>query len=133
MLTAIYCVVMPRVEMAVRSIFGSSGRGPNIIVQYPDQRDLTGNMEDTPRMAGSSRIDLNINQTRNNIGTESSKSFDNGNLLALTFSYNQQMHAHRTLFKVNSMCLHLSWEGRREKLVNPAVSYKQHLLFDFQE
>ena len=34
-----------RVEMAVRSIKGSTGTRPNSIVQIPDRKDFTGNTE----------------------------------------------------------------------------------------
>ena len=47
-LTAVSIVVIPRVEMAVRSITKSSRRGPNSVVQNPDQRDFTGITEKTP-------------------------------------------------------------------------------------
>ena len=49
--TAMDKVVIPRVEMAVRSITGSSGHGPNFVVQNPDRRNFTGNTENTPLMA----------------------------------------------------------------------------------
>ena len=38
-------LVIPRVETAVRSITGSSGRGPNSVAHNHDQRDFSGNME----------------------------------------------------------------------------------------
>ena len=56
-LTAMDDVVIPRVKMAVRSIIGSSGRGWNSVVQNLDQRDCSGNMENTPLMTASSRTD----------------------------------------------------------------------------
>ena len=40
--------VIPGVEMAVRSVTGSSGNVPNSIVQNPDRKDFTGNTETTP-------------------------------------------------------------------------------------
>ena len=42
-LTAMDKVVIPRAEMTVRSITGSSGHGPNSVVQNPARRDFTGN------------------------------------------------------------------------------------------
>ena len=53
-LTAMDKIVIPRVEMTVRSITGSSLHGPNSAVQSPDRRDLTGNTENTPLMLASS-------------------------------------------------------------------------------
>ena len=58
-LTAMDKVKIPGVEMVVRSITGSSGRGPNIAVQNLDRRDFTGNIENTPLMSASSWLDLN--------------------------------------------------------------------------
>ena len=42
-LTAMGNVVIPRVEVAVRSITGSSGQGPSGVVQNADRTDFTGN------------------------------------------------------------------------------------------
>ena len=39
-LTTLDNLVISRVEMVRRSITGSSGRGPNSVVQNPDQRDF---------------------------------------------------------------------------------------------
>ena len=58
-LTAMDRVVIPRVEMAVKSISGSSRHGPNSEVQNPDRRDFLGNSGSTPLMSASSRLDLN--------------------------------------------------------------------------
>ena len=85
-LTSMVRVVIPRVEMAMRSItgFGSSGRGPCSVVQNSDRRDFLGNMEDTPLMTACYRADLNINdridETRNIENTE------DGNSPALKFA-----------------------------------------------
>ena len=53
-LTAMDKVVLPRVEMAVTSITGSSGHRPNSEVQNPDRRDFLGNAGNTPLMSASS-------------------------------------------------------------------------------
>ena len=45
MLTAMDNVVLPRVELVVKSITESSGRGPNSMVQLVDQRNFSGNAE----------------------------------------------------------------------------------------
>ena len=58
-------VVIPRVEMAVRSIIESSVRGLNSKIQNLDQRDFSGNTENTPIISASSRVELNIDQDRN--------------------------------------------------------------------
>ena len=66
-LTAMYNVVILRVEMAVRLITGSSRHVPNSVVQNLEQRDFSGIMEDTPLMTASSRTDLDINHIRNRL------------------------------------------------------------------
>ena len=50
-LTAIDSVVIPTVDMAVKSITGSTGHGTNSEVQNPDRRDFWGILE-TPRHIG---------------------------------------------------------------------------------
>ena len=59
-LTAMKNVVIPWIEMAVRSITGSSGSGPNSIVQSPDRRDFARKIEKTPLRSASSWLDLKI-------------------------------------------------------------------------
>ena len=49
-------VVIPRVEMAVKSITGSTGHRMNNDVQNPDRRDLLGNIRNTPFMSASGRL-----------------------------------------------------------------------------
>ena len=63
--TAMDKVIIPRVEMAVRSITGSSGRGHNSVVKNPNRGDFTRNTENTPLISASSRrLDINVNQNR---------------------------------------------------------------------
>ena len=54
-LTAIDNVVIPRVEMAVKSITGSTGHGTNCEVQNPDRRYFFGNFRKAPLMSASTR------------------------------------------------------------------------------
>ena len=61
-LTLMNDVVIRQIAMTVRSVTGSSGNGPNSIVQNPDWRDYTGNVENTPLKSTSSRLDLNVDQ-----------------------------------------------------------------------
>ena len=61
-LTAMNDVVTPQVEMVVRSITGSSGNGPNGLVQSLDLIGFTGNTKNTPLRSASSRFDLIIEQ-----------------------------------------------------------------------
>ena len=55
--TAMNDMLNPRVEMAVKLNTGSSGNGPNSIVQNSDGRVLTGNTENTPLKSASGRLD----------------------------------------------------------------------------
>ena len=61
--TAMNSVVMSRVEMAMRSISGSSGHGPSSVVETPD-KSFSGDLEDTPLLTASILTDLNINNNR---------------------------------------------------------------------
>ena len=79
--TAMDNVVLPRIEMAVRSITASSRRGPNKVVQNPDQRGFSGNLEDIPLMTASSCTDLNIKNNRND-ETRSSENIKDGDFPA---------------------------------------------------
>ena len=64
-LTAFDNVVIPSVEMAARSITQSSGKGPSSVIQNPDRKGLTGNEVNTLLISASSRVDLTIDQDRN--------------------------------------------------------------------
>ena len=90
-LTAMENMVLPGVEMAVGSITGSSGRGQTSVVQNPDHRVFSRNIEVTPLMAASSRTDLNINQDLND-ETLDSENFEDGNFPALKTNYARQTH-----------------------------------------
>ena len=59
-LTAMDNAVVPRVEMAVRAISGSSGRGRNSKVRNPDRRDFSVNMENTSLMTACSWVSGSI-------------------------------------------------------------------------
>ena len=94
-LTALNNVVISRVEMAVRSITGSSGNGPNSIVQNPDQRDFTGNTENTPLRLASSRLDLNIEKDE----IDETRDLDNsedGDFPETRLNYDRRAHAHHS-------------------------------------
>ena len=54
-------VVLPRFEMIVRLITGSSTLEPNSVVQNSVQRIFLGNMDNTPLKTASGRTDLIIN------------------------------------------------------------------------
>ena len=80
-LTSMDNVVTHRVEMAVRFITGLSGRGTNSVVENLDHWDFSGNMENTPLKTASSRVDLNIDQDRND-ETRNVENFEDGDVPA---------------------------------------------------
>ena len=81
-LTTMDNAVLPWVEMAVRSITGSSRRKPCSTFQNHDRRDFTTNAENTPLMSASNGIDLNIDQDRND-ETGFVGNFENGDFSVL--------------------------------------------------
>ena len=88
-LTAMDNVVIPRVEMTVRSITRSLGQGPSSVVQNPDQRDLTGNTVNTPLMSASIRLDLNADRDRGE-DTRNVQNFEDGVFPALHLNYDHR-------------------------------------------
>ena len=93
--------VIRRVEMAVRSVTGSSGRGSNSEVHNRYQRDFSGNMENTPLMTASSRVDLNIDQDRND-ETGNVEYLQEDDFPALRLKCDQQSHTHHNPLLGNS-------------------------------
>ena len=63
-LTTVDSVIIPRVELAVRSIIGSLGHGPDSTVQNRNKRDFIGSTKIPTFKSPSSPLDLNINQDR---------------------------------------------------------------------
>ena len=94
-------VVIPRIEMAVRSLARSSVRGPNSMVQNPDQGSFSGKTENNPLMSASSRIDSKIGQRRNN-ETRNIENPENGVFPALRPNYDRQTHTHHMVVGHNA-------------------------------
>ena len=99
-LTAIGKVVIPRIEMAMKSITGSTVHWTNSEVQNPDRKDFLGNIRNTPLMSASSRLDLDneltrIDETRNN------EDFENGDFPALRPNYDRGAQAHHNHNHIN--------------------------------
>ena len=92
-LTTMNNMVIPRVEMAVRSITSSSGNGPNSTVQNPHRRDFTVNTENIPLSPASSRLDLDIEQDEID-ETRNIDSSEDGDLPETRFNYDRRAHAH---------------------------------------
>ena len=91
-LTALNNVVIPRVEMAVWLITGSSGNGPKSIVRKPDRRDFSGKTNNTPLRLASSHLDLNIEQD----GMDETRDIDNSedvDFSATRLKYDRKAHA----------------------------------------
>ena len=93
-LTAMDEVVIPRFEMTMKSVAGSSGHWPNSEVQNPDPRFFLGNAGNTPLITGSGRLDLNRNQDRND-ETRNGKNFEDGDFSALRPIYDPRAQVHR--------------------------------------
>ena len=64
-LTAMHIVVTLRVEMSVKGVFESAGRGLNSIVQNFKQRGFSGSMVNGPLLSTSRRLDTKIDQNGN--------------------------------------------------------------------
>ena len=95
-LTAIDNMVFSKVEMAVKSITGSTGYWTNREVQNPDLRDFLGNIRNIPLMSASRRVDLNTNQDRND-ETRNDEDFEDGDFPALKPNYDRRAHAHHKI------------------------------------
>ena len=80
-------VILP-VETAVRLITQSPGRGLNSMVENPDHRDFSGNIENTPLMSASSSVDLNIDQDKNG-EVRNVENFEDSDFLALRPDYDR--------------------------------------------
>ena len=88
--------VIPRVEMAVRSITGSSRNGPKSIVQNSDWKDFTGNTENTPLRLDSSRLGSYFDQNKKN-GTRDFDNSEVSNSPATGLSYDQEAHPYHVV------------------------------------
>ena len=91
-LSAIEDLVLPRVELAMKSINASSGRDADSVVPDPDWRDFSGNIEGL-QMTTSSRFnsnsDLNrIDENRGSIAVEG------GDLLVNERNFERQTNRH---------------------------------------
>ena len=106
-LTAMDKVVSPRVEMAVKSVTGSSRHEHKSEVQNRDRKDFFGNAGNTPLMSASSRLDLNTNQDRND-ETRSEENSDDGDFPALRPNNCRRALAHHSFLFVSKGLLWLT-------------------------
>ena len=107
-------VVILRFELAVWSITGSSGHGPNIVVQHADRRDFMRKTENTRIMSASSRLDLNNDQVRID-ETRDFENLEDGAFLALRHNYDRWAHVHRKNLQTLNMLLGLKWGTKKSK------------------
>ena len=98
-LTAIENLVIPRVELAMKSANAHSERSVGNVLE-PDQRDFLGDIEGLWMTASSrinSHMDLNrIDETRGNI------TVDEGDLLVNENNIDRQTHAHHNAAAANA-------------------------------
>ena len=94
-LTAIDNVVIPRVEMVVKSISDPAGQGTGSEVQNPDRRDFVGNIKNTPLMSASSHLDLD-NELNRNDEIRNAVDFEDSDFAALKSNYDRREHAHHS-------------------------------------
>ena len=100
-LSAMDKLVTPRVEMAVRSVTGSSGLGPNTVVQNPLRREVTGNTENSPLISAAIRLALNFDQDRRD-WTRDIESFEDGDFPALGLNFERRTQTHRMVTGLNA-------------------------------
>ena len=84
--TATEILVIPRVELAVKLITGSTGHGTNSEVQNPDRTDFVGNFRNAPLMSASSPLDLD-NEVNTNDEIRNDVDFEDGDFTALKHIY----------------------------------------------
>ena len=106
-LTAMEKVVIPRNNMVVKSIAGSSGHGPNSEVENFDRRDFVGNAVNTPLMSVSTRLDLNTNHDRID-QTRNEENFLDGDFPPLRPNYDQRTQVHHNDSLYNVLTLGMS-------------------------
>ena len=91
--TVIGNVIIPTVEIAVKLIAVSTGRGTNSEVQNPDRRDFLGNIRNTPLMSASGRLDFGKELNRND-ATRNDLVFEDGDFPTLKQNYDRNEDAH---------------------------------------
>ena len=107
-LTARDDAVIPRVEIAVKLITGSTGHRTNEEVQDPERRDFLGNVRSTRLMSASSR--LHLDNALNRIDeTHNDANFEDGDFLALKPNNDRREDAHQRNVSGPLSLRHHSW------------------------
>ena len=96
-LTAIDRVIIPKIEMAMKSITGSAGRGRSSEVHKSDRRNFLENIRNNPFTSASSRLDLDNELVRND-ETRNDVDFKDGDFPALKPNNGWREHAHHTIY-----------------------------------
>ena len=125
-LTSMYDVVKPRVEMAVSSITGSSRGIPSSMVHNPDQGDFSGNTEHTPLMLAPRRVDLNMDQAKY-VETRNIENFEDDDFPAMRLNSDRQGHAHHTYLNGKKISVH---EKKWFPLFLSVVQFKPQTAFE---
>ena len=97
-LTSIDKMVVPRGEMAVKSVTGSTGQGTISEIQNLNRRDFLGNIGNTPLTPASSRLVLD-NEIDRNDETRNNGDVEDGDFPALRSNYDRRAHAHHSASK----------------------------------
>ena len=71
------------------------------MVQNPEQRDFTGNTKNIPLMSASSRININVDQDRND-ETRSFENFEDDDFPALRPKYDRNAHAYHNFVRLKT-------------------------------
>ena len=133
-LTAMDRVVMPRIEISVRTITDSSGHGTSRVVKNPNRGDFTGNAENTPLLWVPSRLNLNIDQDHID-ETRDIENFENGHLPALKPNSDGRAQAHHSsvgCHRCSKRTSSLLFTEKREKIrpgLTPEIFSADQLCF----
>ena len=95
-LTGLRNMVIPRVELAVKLITGSTGHGTNSEVHNPDRRVFSGIFRNTPLMSASRRLDLEKELNRND-ENRYDVDFEDGDFPPLKHENDRREHAHHII------------------------------------
>ena len=110
--TVIENLVMPRAEMALKSITGSAGHETRSEVQNHDWRYFLGYIRDTLLMLASSRLEVD-NELNRNDETRNDKDFKDGNFQTLKPKYDRTEHSYHCNFAENKLFHSFSAKSNR--------------------
>ena len=94
-------VIFAPVDLAMRSISGSSGQGTNSVLRKEDIRDAIGNTENTGLKLAFSQLYLNIDQERIN-KTRGIESSEDDDFMVLKAKNDQQAYVHHMVTGISA-------------------------------